>query len=112
MELSIRKTDNVYIIDVHDDLDLYNSYKLKELFMKMAEKKIEQIIINLENVDYIDSSGIGTLIYISSTAKKMNIKLVIASIHGTVKKAIQLTKLISYLPISNNLNDAIESLAS
>ena len=110
MELSIRKTDNIYIIDVHEDLDLYNSYKLKELFMKMLEKKVEHIIINLENVEYIDSSGIGTLIFISSTAKKMNIKLSLASIRGTVKKAIQLTKLTSYLPIANTLNDAIESM--
>ena len=110
MELSIRKTDKIYIVDVNEDLDLYNSYKLKELFMKMVEKKVESIIINLENVDYIDSSGIGTLIFISSTAKKMNIKLSIASIRGTVKKAIQLTKLTTYLPLANSLTDAIESL--
>jgi len=31
MELKIRKNKDVYIIDVSGEMDLYNSYKLKEL---------------------------------------------------------------------------------
>ena len=66
MELKIRKSGAIYIIDVNGEMDLYNSYKLKELILKMIDKNIEKYIINLEKVDYIDSSGIGALIYICS----------------------------------------------
>ena len=98
MELKIRKNGDVYIIDVNGEMDLYNSYKLKELVMKMLEKSVKFFVINLEQVDYIDSSGIGALIYICSTIKKMNLKLAIASVHGSVKKVIELTKLMGYFP--------------
>ena len=91
MELKIRKNGDVYIIDVTGEMDLYNSYKLKELVMKMLEKNVKNFVINLEQVDYIDSSGIGALIYICSTIKKMNLNLAIANIHGSVKKVIELT---------------------
>jgi len=107
MELKIRKNGNNYIIDVNGEMDLYNSYKLKELVMKMLEKKVERFIINLENVDYIDSSGIGALIYICSTIKKMNFRLIITNIHGSVKKVIELTKLMGYFPITNSIEEAI-----
>jgi len=107
MELKIRKTGSNYIIDVNGEMDLYNSYKLKELVMKMLEKKVERFIINLENVDYIDSSGIGALIYICSTIKKQGDKLVITNIHGSVKKVIELTKLMGYFPIMNSIEEAI-----
>jgi anti-sigma B factor antagonist len=107
MELKIRKSGDNYIIDVNGEMDLYNSYKLKELVMKMLEKKVEHFIINLENVDYIDSSGIGALIYICSTIKKMNFKLIITNIHGSVKKVIELTKLMGYFPITNSIEEAI-----
>lgn len=107
MELKIRKNGNNYIIDVNGEMDLYNSYKLKELVMKMLEKKVEHFIINLENVDYIDSSGIGALIYICSTIKKMNFRLIITNIHGSVKKVIELTKLMGYFPITNSIEEAI-----
>lgn len=107
MELKIRKNGDIYIIDVNGEMDLYNSYKLKELVMKMIEKSIKVFIINLEQVDYIDSSGIGALIYISSTIKKMNLKLALSNIHGSVKKVIELTKLMGYFPIANSVEEAL-----
>jgi anti-sigma B factor antagonist len=110
MELKIRKSGENYIIDVNGEMDLYNSYKLKELVMRMLEKKVERFIINLENVDYIDSSGIGALIYICSTIKKMNLKLIITNIHGSVKKVIELTKLMGYFPITQTIEEALQKL--
>jgi anti-sigma B factor antagonist len=110
MELKIRKHSDIYIIDVNGEMDLYNSYKLKELVMKMLEKKVDKFIINLEKVEYIDSSGIGALIYITSTIKKMNLQFTIANVHGSVKKVIELTKLMGYFPISNSIDDAIKSV--
>ena len=107
MELKIRKNDDVYIIDVNGEMDLYNSYKIKELVMKMLEKNVKFFVINLEQVDYIDSSGIGALIYICSTIKKMNLKLAIASVHGSVKKVIELTKLTGYFPMAISVEDAL-----
>jgi anti-sigma B factor antagonist len=110
MELKIRKSGENYIIDVNGEMDLYNSYKLKELVMKMLEKKVERFIINLENVDYIDSSGIGALIYICSTIKKMNLRLIITNIHGSVKKVIELTKLMGYFPITQTIEEALQKM--
>ena len=40
MELKIRKSKEIYIIDVTGEMDLYNSYKLKDLIVKMIEKKV------------------------------------------------------------------------
>ena len=110
MELKIRKNEETYIIDVLGEMDLYNSYKLKELLMKMIEKKIEKFIINLEEVEYIDSSGIGALIYITSTIKKMNLRLAISNVHGSVKKVIELTKLTNFFPIYASIEEALKTL--
>ncbi len=107
MELKIRKNGDAYIVDVTGEMDLYNSYKLKELIVKMIEKSVKIFIINMEQVDYIDSSGIGALIYICSTVKKQNLKLAISNIHGSVKKVIELTKLMGYFPIANSVEEAL-----
>jgi anti-sigma B factor antagonist len=110
MELKIRKNGETYIVDVKGEMDLYNSYQLKELIMKMLEKKVARFIINLGDVDYIDSSGIGALINICSTIKKMNHRIAIINIHGSVKKVIELMKLMGYFPISPSLEDAIRKM--
>lgn len=110
MELGLRKYKNIYILDVKSDMDLYNAHELKEAFNKLIDKKVKTLIINLENVEYIDSSGIGALIYIFSTAKKKNCRLKIANVHGSVAKVITLTKLMNYFPIVDTINDAIQQL--
>ena len=108
MELKVRKDGEVYIIDVEGEMDLYNAYKLKELSISLLEKKASRFIINLQDVDYMDSSGIGALIFICSTIKKQNLKLALTNIHGSVKKVIELTKLTSYFPISATMEDALK----
>ena len=107
MELKIRKNAEDYIIDTIGELDLYNSYKLKELVNKMIEKGVKSIILNLEQTEYIDSSGIGALIYIFSTAKKSNVRCCLCGVRGTVKKVIELTKLTNYFVIAQDVNDAL-----
>jgi anti-sigma B factor antagonist len=111
MDLKLRRSGEIYIIDVKGEMDLYNSHRLKELVMKMLEKDIKRFIINLDNVEYIDSSGIGALIYICSTIKKMDFRLVIANIHGSVKRVIELTKLMGYFPIARSLDEALKQVA-
>jgi anti-sigma B factor antagonist len=61
-------------------------------------------------VEYIDSSGIGALIYITSTIKKMNLKLAITNVKGSVKKVIELTKLTGFFPILPSLEEAVKSM--
>ena len=111
MELKIRKNKEVYIVDITGEMDLYNSYKLKELVAKMLERSVQGIILNMEEVEYIDSSGIGALIYISSTLKKQNVRLFITNIHGSVKKVIELTKLMGFFPITNSLEETLQKVA-
>ena len=110
MELKIRKNAEIYIIDVFGEMDLYNSYKLKELVNKMIEKNVKKIVINLEKTEYMDSSGIGALIYIFSTTKKQNVGCCINGVKGTVRKVIELTKLTDFFVMSQDVNEAIQLL--
>lgn len=88
-------------------LDLYSSIQLKDLAMKMFSRKISRLIINMEQVDSIDSSGIGALIHICSAVKKMNVALAIANMQDAVKSSIDLTKVTGYFPIANSIEGAL-----
>lgn len=111
MELGLRRYKEIYIVDVKGDMDLYNAHELKEIVNKLMNKKVEKLVINLENVEYIDSSGVGALIHIFTTLKKRECQLKIARVHGSVAKVIKLTKLMGYFPIVDNINVAIHQLS-
>jgi anti-sigma B factor antagonist len=110
MELKLRKAGAIYVIDVAGEMDLYNAFKLKDLVRKMIDGNIVSYILNLELVTYMDSSGIGALLYVHSELKKRGLPLRIVGVAGSVRKVIELTKLIEYFPIVADLATAITQL--
>jgi anti-sigma B factor antagonist len=107
MELKLRKLQDVYIIDVIGELDLYNTTKLKDLFNKMVEKNVTSMIVNLDGVHYLDSSGVGTLINMYSVVQQKNIRFCLANLHSTAKKVIEQTRLAGYFPVEETIDDAM-----
>jgi anti-sigma B factor antagonist len=107
---TLKNQDDVYLIELRGNLDLYYSNQLKELILKMINKKNEKFIIDMQRVETINSSGIGALIFISSTVKKMNVRLVIAKINDSVKMAMELSKLSGYFKIAGSLREALDMI--
>jgi anti-sigma B factor antagonist len=111
MGVKIRTNRSIYIIDLEGDMEFADSNLLKELVLKMVEKKVERFIINAEKLASIDSSGIGAFIYVLSTLKKMGLSLAFANIRGDVKQIIEQTKLTGYFPICEDMDEAIQKLS-
>jgi len=97
-------------MELTGSLDLYSSNQLKELIMKMIENKTEKFIINLKEVDSINSTGIGALIFISSTLKKLNCPLVLIVPEGPILQALELTGLKGYFTVASTLKTAVSLL--
>ena len=111
MEIRVLKNDDeIYILELQGNLDLYSSNQIKDLVMKLIEKKFEGMIIDLGKVDAINSAGIGALIYISSTLKKLNYTLAITNISSVVQKTMEATKLTGHMPITQTLREALDLL--
>jgi anti-sigma B factor antagonist len=111
MNFTIKQKGDIYLINVKGNIDISNSLALKELVLRMIKKKVERYIINLRETEGIDSKGIGALIFISSTLKKMNFKLAITNMNETIKQVISITKLTDYLPIAVTLENAIKMVS-
>jgi len=107
----ITKTDrSTRIIMIHGDIDLYNSQELKDIIHNLADSGVRSLILNFQNVSYIDSSGIGSLLHIMRTAWALKIKIAFADITKPVMNLIELTKLRSFFPIAETMEDAFKML--
>ena len=102
----------IYIIDIQGDMNIADSNRLKELVMRMIEKKGEGFIINTEKIKSIDLNGIGAFINISSTLKKLDMSLAIAGVSEALEQVIDKTKLARYFPIYKNVDEALQKLSS
>ncbi len=107
MEISRRESGDIIILDVNGEIDLYNAPEIKELINKLIEEKKYNVVINLDRVSYIDSSGIGALISSLSNLKKYQGGLKICNVSGSVRKVFELTKLTSFFEIYESEADAV-----
>lgn len=110
MTIKLKKNDNIYVIELDGELDLYNAYKVKTLYTKMVEKGISSIILDLENLDYLDSSGLGSIIYIFSDLKKHDGKMSICHLNGSPRNLIQMTRLDKLFLIADTIEESVEQV--
>lgn len=111
MVLKLLKKDNIYMISAKGAMDLYTSIPLKDLVISILKKNVDRIIINLAEVDTIDSGGIGALINICSTVQKLNARVVITNMQQSVKEDIKLIKAIEYIPLTDSVGEAVSLLS-
>lgn len=97
------------IIDIEGEVDVYTSMDLKKALNKLIDEGQLQLIINLDKVSYMDSSGLGTLVAVLKKIKKENGALKIINLSPSIKKIFELTRLTKFFEIFENEENAIKS---
>lgn len=109
MDINTRNKGDIVILDIAGEIDLYNAPEIKDIINKLIEEKKFNVIINLEQVSYIDSSGIGALISSLSNLKKYQGGLKIINVFASVRKVFELTKLTSFFEIYDLEDEAVNA---
>lgn len=109
MDISSRVRGDVVVLDISGEIDLYNAPEIKDIVNKLIEQKKYNVVINLKDVTYIDSSGIGALISSLSNLKKYQGGLKIINVFASVKKVFELTKLTSFFDIYDSEEEAAKA---
>jgi anti-sigma B factor antagonist len=112
MEISVRTVGQTHRIAVAGEMDMYNSNELKARFLELLEEDAKPCVFNFDELSYIDSSGISVLIYIFTQSKSTGVPVWYTRVHGSVRKVIELTSLLGFLPITDTEDDAIRRIES
>jgi anti-anti-sigma factor len=72
-------------------------------------KPEKSIILNLEHIDFIDSSGLGALVRIAKEVEKIKGKLQIVT-NARVTQAVKMVRLEKFLSLQPSLDDALAAL--
>jgi anti-sigma B factor antagonist len=54
--------DGVEVVDVEGEIDIYTAPRLRELLIELVSKNNYQIVVNLDKVGFLDSTGLGVLV--------------------------------------------------
>ena len=110
MKTSTRQVDGVTIVDCSGRITLgEGSVILRDTVRDLLAKGNKKILLNLGDVNYIDSSGIGELVSAFTTVKNQGGELKLLNLTKKVKDVLQLTKLYTVFDVYDDEASAIAS---
>ena len=62
LKLGHYSKDGVEVVDVEGEIDMYTAPRLRELLIDLAGKNNYQLVINMDKVGFLDSTGLGVLV--------------------------------------------------
>ena len=110
LTIASRELDGVTILDLSGRITLgEGSVQIRDAIRGLIGKGQKNILLNLEDVSYIDSSGLGELVSAFATARTQNAKLKLLKLTKKVHDLLQLTKLYTVFDIFDDEASAIAS---
>jgi anti-sigma B factor antagonist len=110
MKISTRQVDGVAVVDCSGRITLgEGSVTLRDTVRDLLSKGNKKILLNLAEVNYIDSSGIGELVSGFTTVRNQGGELKLLSLTKKVHDLLQITKLYTVFDIKDDEASAIKA---
>ena len=112
MKASSRRVDGVTILDLSGRITLgEGSVVLRDQIRDLLGKSEKKILLNLGDVTYIDSSGIGELVSAFTTVRNQGGELKLLNLTKKVHDLLQITKLYTVFDVKDDEASAVKAFA-
>lgn len=113
MKTIVRLVDSVTIMDVSGRITLGEGCtQLRELIREQLSKGNKNVLLNLGDVSYIDSSGIGELVSSYTAVSNQGGSLKLLNLTKKVQDLLQITKLYTIFDVHDDEAKAISSFSA
>lgn len=112
MKATSRRVDGVTILDLSGRITLgEGSVVLRDQIRDLLSKSEKKILLNLGDVTYIDSSGIGELVSAFTTVRNQGGELKLLNLTKKVHDLLQITKLYTVFDVKDDEASAVKAFA-
>ncbi len=111
MEFKIEKRDLYTVIQILEEkLDTHVAPTLKSELVLISGNGERNIILDLSNVRYCDSSGLSSILVANRLCKNANGKFILSGLNDAVERLITISQLDTVLNIATTLDQAIDMI--
>lgn len=109
LKVTTRIKDGVLVVDCSGRIVFGEESALLRDTVRQAVTENNRILLNLGEVNYIDSGGLGTLVALRITAQNAGGTIKLTNLTKRVGDVLQVTKLLTVFDVYNSEAEAIES---
>lgn len=107
MEMISKQISRTNILQLIGRLDAYTAPPVEKFFQKLSIDPLSGVIVDLSQVDFIDSTGLATLVIGMKRCQQQQGELVLCGIQQPVRTIFELTRLNTVFTIVSTQEDAI-----
>ena len=107
LDLNVRKEADHAVLKVAGEIDVYTAPKLREKLIELVNEGSYDLVVDLENVDFLDSTGLGVLVGGLKRVRNHYGSLKLVCTQDKILKIFRITGLTKVFPIHDSVDDAI-----
>ena len=109
LELGHHVRDGIEVIDVQGEIDMYTAPRLRELLIDLISRGSYQLVVNLDKVGFLDSTGLGVLVGGLRRVRTHDGSLDLVCTQPRILKILKVTGLTEVFGIYETVDQAIEA---
>jgi len=99
--------DGVAVLGLQGEIDMSNSPALRAKILEVFDGTPSVFLIDMTEIAYMDSSGLGTLVEALKWAHRKNTKLRLVGVHDSVKSVFEISRLTSIFQFCDSQEEAL-----
>lgn len=107
LSLSTRVQGDRTVIDVAGEVDVYTAPKLRETLIELVAQGSYHLVVNMEEVEFLDSTGLGVLVGGLKRVRAHDGSLRLVCTQERILKIFRVTGLAKVFPIHGSVDDAV-----
>ena len=112
MTITERKSNDVVILDIEGKILLgEGDVQLRESVQKVLASGAKKLLLNLAEVPYIDSAGLGEIVRCYTTVRREDSELKLLNLTSRIRDLLTITKLITVFESFDSEEEAVNSFA-
>lgn len=112
IKVLVRQSEgDAYVVELAGEIDVYTSPKVKDAITELIDQAHYNLVINLEKVRYIDSTGLGVLIGGLKRVREHGGSVSLVCTNPQIKKIFDITGLVKIFGIYDSEPNAMKALA-
>jgi anti-sigma B factor antagonist len=110
LKVTPRRVDDTTVsLDLEGEVDVYTAPELKQAIISQVDASTRRVLVNLEKVEYLDSTGLGILIGGVKRLKEVEGTLLLVSASPRIRRLFEITQLNTIFRIVDTEAEALSA---
>jgi anti-sigma B factor antagonist len=108
LELETTQRDGVAVLSLRGEIDVYTAPRMRQAIVDLVDAGSRNIVIDMEKVDFLDSTGLGVLVEGLKRVRTRGGSLSLVVTQDKIVKIFDITGLNKAFPIHGSLEEALK----